>query len=359
MADVQVRTWLGRIALLGGGAIVGLAGCPSAPNPDVVEAGADARDAVFFDRQDVTTADVAEDVEQDAAMDVQPEDAADAGDGSMPPTMAHLRFAYVAAAQGTGPRPPTFDVCIRPAGMPTGMFTGPLFEMHGLMAGLAWDQVSAYIDIAPGNYDLRFVAPDTSDCNAMSVVDVLPPLMAAVNVSGGAFQTVVLHGVLAAPDGGTSPAPFRATLLTDRDPGVRMGVHLRLFDALPAPPPLDALDVGIVTPGPPETFTTIFENVRYGQLGNGPMGAMYPMGYFPGTPFDSVTVGARQTCAGTPPCTNTILLRATISIPANTTFTAFLATVDRMGNAVPGAMVCIDSAPAMSGLTNCVVPPQM
>jgi len=177
-------------------------------------------------------------------------------DGS-PQTLAEVRFAnWLAEA-------PSVDFCIAPHG--TTAFEGPMLaglaaqiDAKGVLdagaAALSFPQASAYIPVAPQQYDARLVAAGATGCSAGIGADAtyLPEL------TPGTFETIALMGELDATDG----APGVLTLVGFLDAAVASEVDVRFINAVP--------DSGLVNFGAgasASAFAPIFANVAFEQAG--------------------------------------------------------------------------------------------
>lgn len=221
--------------------------------------------------------------------------ASDGGDDSsadvvVASSQAMVRFAHLS------PDAPAIDVCVAMHG--TGVFKGPLLAplatavpADASAPGLSFTEVSAYVALDPGTYDLRLVPAGSTSCTpgAMAVTDagsnagegpdatadaemdasvdaadasddaealdasrdvdatavdaapgpVLPLPPDTTNLPAfvaGGFTTVLLAGELA-PAG--ADAPYRAVALRDDTVLAGGGATLRAINALPAVPDAD------------------------------------------------------------------------------------------------------------------------
>jgi Domain of unknown function (DUF4397) len=270
---------------LAGAAGFGSAACgngdDSQPPPAVgaPDAGHDASKGL-----DATTrADGADDT-RDAAHDVGT--AADGG--TLPPTLASLRMANWSADA------PAIDYCLAPHG--TGVFQGPqlaaraaAFDDAGAASAgsgaLAFPQVTAYLLVAPGQYDARVVAAGASDCSVAIVPQDVTDLPA---LAGGEFATIALMGA-------THPQHGEPAL---RIVGLRDELHGSLPDALIVRVINAAVDIPSVDVG---TFDGMYLTpfftypVGFGVASVGP--AADPNGYIPTLPVMDLSIAARAASA--------------------------------------------------------------
>jgi hypothetical protein len=325
----------------------GLAGCPSPMNDDAgrrVDSGPMRRDAAPLDEGF-----------EDAAVDAA-DAAADRPDAGPPETTTHVRFANFIA--GTVPTFASVDVCVRPSSGSTMTFMGPLLRPVGLASGLGQTQVSRYLDLPPGTYDVAVVARDATNCDR-PVLPVQPGLDLG---AAGSFRTVVFHGIPMAPDAGTTPFSFRARALRDRDPrNPENAPRIRLFHVIPSP--MARRDVGIIPDpeGMPNQLLVIFEDVGFDELGHAPRSdggvgiVVDENGYYQGNviPPPGATVGFREPCPSRMNCMAPSRISGVVA-PARSIATAFLALVRNEGGVpVSGAVFCQDTAPSTGGLSAC------
>ena len=112
----------------------------------------------------------------DASYALPPEgdDSGDVFPDAETPVLASVRVAHAS------PDAPAFDVCVAPHG--TATFQGPLLARlaasvtaaTGIDAGavgVSFSQVSAYVSLAPGQYDVRLVAAGASSCDPSAALD--------------------------------------------------------------------------------------------------------------------------------------------------------------------------------------------
>lgn len=185
----------------------------------------------------------------DTGNDALDSPAGDAGDGSTDDSEAQAPQALLRIAN-VSPDAPPLDVCVALHG--TATFQGPLVgqlaaggnesdggdaggaetETDAAPPGVAYPQVSAYIGLTPGDYDVRIVAAGATACDAPLVSDFagLPPLAVATST------TLLVAGDFL-PAG--NDAPLTVAMLTD-DAALSGGaVALRAIDAVPSQPALD------------------------------------------------------------------------------------------------------------------------
>jgi hypothetical protein len=234
---------------------------------------------------------------------------------------ARVRIAHLS------PDAPRVDVCLAAAG--TGRFGAPVLEGAGGGTGLAYGEVTRYVEVAAGSYDVRVVAAAAADCTTPAVPDT-----AGVAVGAGRAYTVAATG-LVAPEAG-EPA-FALVPFAD-DTAVSPGkVKLRFIHASPGTP---AVDVGTGAGG---SFTPVFTAVSFPETD----GDASPSGYVETDPLSGVTLSARAT--GT---AEDALVLPGVTLPAGAIVTVFAAGL--LGSDPPlSALVCPDGADAAGLLSDC------
>jgi hypothetical protein len=236
-----------------------------------------------------------------------------------------LRIAHLS------PDAPAVDVCLAPSG--SGSFVGPVLEQAGATSGLAYGQVTRYLDLDPGAYDVRVVAANASAC-ATSVV----PDTEGVALEGGRTLTVAAVG-LAAPSAG-QPA-FALVPFVDETDVAAGNVKVRFIHASPGTP---AVDVGT---GSGSGFAPVFTAVPFASTD----ADLAPAGYVETAPLSSATLSARAT--GT---TADALVLTDVSVPAGAIVTVFATGL--LGGEPPlAALVCADDTTGTALLSECTLAP--
>jgi hypothetical protein len=274
--------------------------------------------------------------------------APDPGIDAGPPTVALLRIA------NWSPDSPPVDVCTSPHGAAT--FSGPLIAAlaassdAGWPATLAFPLVSAYLIVAPGQYDVRIVAGGALDCSVGIGSDAtsLPALVA------GASETVALVGE-ASPTGGDPPLQLVGLL---DDVSSTAPVAMRCFNAAPA---LPRIDFGTGTLAA-LTFKPLFQSVLFGQASN--VQAAAPTadasiptvdghGYETIKSLSNATLSAHLSMAATDAISSAGFYAASGTILT-------IAVVDGTSAETPPApklLECVDNAGTVGSLSNCQVLP--
>jgi hypothetical protein len=159
-----------------------------------------------------------------------------------PTEAARVRVAHLS------PDAPAVDFCIAAHG--TSTWTGPVMAGAGGPLGLAYGQVTKYLDVGAIRYDVRLVAPGQADCSRGLVPDFteLPELTAGITATIAATGNL-MHG---------GAAQFTLRAFID-DVAVEPGKSkLRFIHASPGTP---NVDVGV---GGGVLFAPVFGNVAYG-----------------------------------------------------------------------------------------------
>lgn len=245
------------------------------------------------------------------------------------PERAHMRIAHLS------PDAPPVDACIAATG--TASFTGPLLHALGSSSGLAFPQVTTYVDLPVATYDLRIVLASATDCSTKAVPDTT-----GVAVTSGLSATVAALGDLSPSDAGSDPGFELAVFVDDTTVPSGQGA-LRLVHASPGTP---AVDVGL---GTGSSFTKVFSNVSFGKTAaaGSPIDAN---GYYVGAPFSAQTVTARLSGQS-----SDALTVPGVSLPAGAIATAF-AVGGKTGSATNPlkVLLCVDSAAPNGLLASCM-----
>ncbi len=360
-----------RSLVIAGAVCLGAASCGSAPEgktaPDALEAGS---------ALDSGAAEAGPPAAGDDGGD-------DAGDVAATPPQTFVRVAHAV------PDAPSFDFCVAPHG--TTAFQGPLLgRLAGQLAeagspvpagdgtggaadfGLSYAQVSAYVALDAGTYDLRIVAPRAGSCDPSETPsgdagldadgsgDGLAdgaPLSPAVSSTWtslaafpeGGFMTILVAGDVS-PAG--SDAPMAVTVL--RDDSILPGgaALLRAVNAVPSAP---HLDFGL---GSSAAWIPLVTAVAFGQAAGHAApgeGAVDANGYLPVGAFASQPFSARV--AG-PDASTAVAVTAALSLDLGSVATVF-AIGGKSGDAErPSALLlCIDNQPAGGLVSVCSVLP--
>lgn len=255
----------------------------------------------------------------EAATDSAADSASDANDGSSAEASAD-------ASDGSGP-----------AG-----FAGPLLKAAGIPTGLAYSQVTAYLPIAPGAYDVRVVAPN-GDC-ATPIPGTLDSL-GVVTATSTSYSTLAAIG-LTTPQ--TVPA-FQVKAYADEHTVAAGQAKLRVINASPGTP---NIDIGL---GTGEGFVLLIGNVAYPGVGASTLDAgvgIDASGYLQGPPVTSQTLVARLT--GDP---TDVLLVSGFTMPAGTITTTFAIGVVASVTTPLKLLICQDLDTSKAPLANCSVKP--
>jgi hypothetical protein len=170
------------------------------------------------------------------------------------------------------PDAPSLDVCLAPHGTAfvgapmMATLVGALDAGDGGSSGLSYTDVSAYIDVPVGQYDVRLVAAGASDCSAGIVSDLTDLPQFFFN----SFYTLALIGEMAPDDGGP---PLRAVVYADdttsppsTDP-TEPYVGIRFINAAPDVPSADigSYDKGAST----SVYAAFISGVTFGATSGG------------------------------------------------------------------------------------------
>lgn len=240
-----------------------------------------------------------------------------AGSGTVRVRVAHL-----------SPDAPAVDVCVSAHG--ANQFMGPVLASAGAPGGLAYGEVTTYLTLPAGAYDVRVVGAGATSC-ATSVFDAtnLPALPA------GATVTIAAVGFLHPPSGNTSA--FRlAAYVDDTSAPSSTTVATRFIHASPDAPTVT------VGSGAGATFMPLFSNVSFTQVGRSTSPQSDTNGYAP-LPASSTPPTLTVRASGASADVLTVTLPA--APPGGTVATIF-AIGDVGGSPQPlQALVCVDNAP--------------
>jgi hypothetical protein len=247
------------------------------------------------------------------------------------PERARIRIAHLS------PDTPAVDVCLAPEG--TGAFGRPLLKSLGSASGLSYAQLTTYVDLPTGKYDVRIIHATATGCGTGAVPDTK-----SVGLHNGLVATVAAIGVLD-PTGPAAANPgLQLAVYVDATTVGAANTKLRFVHASPGTP---NVDVGILSGG---IFTKIFANVAFGGIGtNAPLDTYG----FIETGATTVTISARV--ANTH---SDALVIPNVQLPQGSILTAF-AIGGKTGAATNPlkVLLCADNAPANGLLSSCTVAP--
>lgn len=239
-----------------------------------------------------------------------------------PDAGARLRIAHLA------PDAPAVDICIAHHG--SSSFRGPLLATAGAASGLAYGDVSTYLDVDAVQYDVRVVAPGAASCD--QAVGGLADITNLPVLARGTSATIAAIGRL---DGATGQ-PFRLAAFVD-DEDVTFGkAKLRVIHAAPG---TAGVSVGF---GGGVVFSPFIDNVQFGST------TQANNGYFEIAPVEGGEITARDIVSGQ----DAISIKPVI-VPAGAIVTAFA--IGTAGNALAplDALVCVDNANDDGPLASC------
>ena len=247
------------------------------------------------------------------------------------PERAKIRVAHLS------PDAPAVDVCIKPHAAADYSGASLLLKSLGATAGLSYPQVTTWVDLPIGAYDIRVVVANAASCATGAVPDTNN-----VTVTNGLRATVAATGDLTVA--GSDPA-FALKIFIDESTVASGKAKLRFVHASPGTP---AVDVGV---GTGASFTKIYDNVAFGLIGSG--GGLTANGYLETTPLTGVSVTARVHNQSAD-----ALVVPNVSLPATAIATAF-AIGGKTGQATNPlkVLLCVDSAAPIGLLTSCSVAP--
>jgi len=216
------------------------------------------------------------------------------------------------------------DVGYKPASASS--FTGPVLQSYGAPDGIAFPQVSAYLELPAGQYLLRAVASDAPDCS--TPIDTGMELL--VTLSAGTYSTVA-----AMADGSAMLRAF------PDEPGPWYGgVKLRFIHAAASLGPVDA---GL---GAGADFQPTFTGVQFGTAGVASGQVFVASG-----PLVHAQASVRR--SGTTTDLTTVYLDAA----AGTIQSLFLIGIQGNPSSPIRLLTCSDQAPPVGLFSNCSLAP--
>jgi hypothetical protein len=265
-------------------------------------------------------------------MSTLPADMSTGADMSAPP--AFIRIAHLS------PDKPPIDVCLAPLG--STQFSGPLLKAAGVApTGLAYAQVTKYLAVSAGRYDLRVIdGGDTTCAHSLFEATNLPAF-----TSGDSF-TIVGTGFI--PPNGGNPTSFTVVGYADDSAGSANAVALRFIHAAPDVP---AIDFGT---GSGSNFAALFSNVSYQHVGTSSSPATDANGYASVTPASLAgTLSLRVSSNGI----DALTVTNSVALPAGTVVTVF-AIGDFSGTPQPlQTLICADNVAPAGALSACTALP--
>ena len=218
-----------------------------------------------------------------------------------------------------------------------GFTIGPVFKGLGVTAGLAYTQVSSYLSVPPGAYDVRIVAPNSPNCR--TALGGLPDTTLDV-VAVGTYSTFAAIGVINSDAG----QEFQLRRYLDERAVTAGSGKLRFIHAAPGVP---NVDVGV---GTAESFIAIFDNVPFGGVGVGT--GVDVAGYVETPPVSNQTLVARIHAIPTD-----VLAIPGFTLAAGQISSAFAVGVASSVTAPLKVLVCNDLDNSKAPLSNCGVLP--
>ena len=246
------------------------------------------------------------------------------------PERAHLRIAHLS------PDTPAVDLCIAPA---NGAYSKMTLKSLGMFDGLAYPNLTSYVEFPVGMYDVRIVHATASDCSTGAVPD-----LEDFGIHNGVIGTVAAIGVLDRAGPAANDPGLRLALYNDATTVNTGKAKLRFIHASPGTP---AVDVGL---GAGAGFTRVFANVAFGNIAvHAPIDAL---GFVETSPFTSA-VSARLAGAG-----SDALTVPSVNLPASAIVTAFAIGGKTGATTNPlRVLLCTDNAAASGLTTSCVQAP--
>jgi hypothetical protein len=303
---------------------------------------------------------VADDAGDDGGADSAPVEAGAAdGDDAATSSTAYVRIAQLS------PDTPSIDVCVAAHG--TGSFQGPLLAQLGAAnagdagdeaeagaaeedagpPGVAYAQVSAYLPLEPGAYDVRIVPAGSSSCAAFADAGV-PDTTDLPAMALGAHATLLVAGELT--PAGSDPG-ITVALLPDDTVLAGGACSLRAINAMPAEP---SLDFGL---GSGSAWLPLFTDVRFAAAsahagpGDSALDAQGYVAVAPFAPMQAMSARASGSDAG---ADLAVATSVTLSLGSIATVVAI---GGKAGDTVhpPSLLLCTDNQPSGGLLADCSI----
>lgn len=284
----------------------------------------------------------------DAPSEAASSDDGGGSDGGADADGAIANPAYLRLANWS-PDAPAVDFCVAPHGSTS--FQGPLLAKtfvppplppaDGGATGLPFPDVSAFVQVNPGQYDVRLVAAGATSCATGMGSDLtsLPALAA------GAYETVAAVGDVTKT--GSDPSLSLVAFGDDSVVANSLDGALRFINVAPS---IAAADFGrgSVTGG---NFQTLFANVAFAKAGSqadADAGTVDSAGFVDVHPFGGATLSAHPTMGGGNETvgTNVVVNAGDLS--------TFVLVNGKTGGAAPQLLQCYDSQ-SDGMLTHCKI----
>jgi hypothetical protein len=246
------------------------------------------------------------------------------------PERARVRIAHLS------PDAPAVDVCLATSG---GTFEAPFLATLGGRQGLAYSQVTAYVELPIASYDVRVIAATDTTCDNAVVPDTT-----GIALAKDLVATVAAIGDLERSGASIADPGFRLAVFVDSADVAANKTKLRFVHASPGTP---NVDVGLNSGA---SFLRLFGNVEFGKVAA--HGGIDSLGYLETNPLTS-QVSARATGAHS----DAIIVNG-VTLAAGTIATAF-AIGNKTGQATNPLRVLLCNDTALTGtlLSQCVVTP--
>jgi hypothetical protein len=296
------------------------------------------------------------------------------GDAPAPAPQAFVRIAQVS------PDLPPIDVCVAPHG--TADFQGPLVGQLAAslgaaqgdaedvsLPGLGYTQVSAYLPVVAGQYDVRLVAAGATDCTAS-----LAPLPPVDDADGGTFDDAALEAglggisdatnlpalafdtyttLLIAGDfspAGTDPS-LTITMLTDDAVLAGGAAVLRVINAVPSS---SSIDFGFSSPE--GVWSPVLASVAFAEASSETApgyGMVDGNGYLPIAPLAAQAMSARSSGSD---AASDVGAAASVEIGVGSIAT-ILVVGGKSGDSAspPALLLCMDNQPSGGLLSDCSI----
>jgi hypothetical protein len=277
-------------------------------------------------------------------------EASSSGDTAMVTPQAYVRIAQ------WSPDAPAVDVCFNLVGAP---WTGQVPHLARVVAardagapgdagaaGISFPQVTSYLVIPPGSYEVRLVVAGSADCSR-PVID-----LATVTLAASSFTTIAALGE-STPVG--TDQPLSLVPFVDEVSAPPGQIALRFINASPGAPTLAQADLGTGSlAGAGGPFAPLFTGVGFGKTAGSDAGAVDANGYVASTPLATATLSAHPTAVG---ADATVALNDVTITATRAATVALVNGVSKIASSAPKLLQCadVDNSAGSSLLSTCSI----
>lgn len=229
--------------------------------------------------------------------------------------------------------PGAYDFCYEVAGAAS--FTGPVMQGFGISQGLTYEQVSDYVQVAPGQVTFRLVAAGSTDCST--------PLGGVADLSiVGTAGSATTVGEFLDPTGGTTPV-----LASFTDESTAKESNIRGINA--SPQTANTTGFGTLDIEEVATFGTqdFLPGIPYGSV-SPPSTTVDTNGYVEHHPFSSGTLEVRD-----PASLSVLLTVAPFNTSTGNVYSLYIVGISGDLTHPMQMLVCDDTTPPSNHLASC------